>query len=110
MLLFVAGDQPAVPRDHPPPRESVAGREDSAHGPGGPRVASLLRHLTVGGDLSGSKPRHDRPDPRLEIVHAPQRSMLARHPTRTTSHWPNYRDRWRIRTSPVAPGFPPSGE
>src|SRR5207244_3109462 len=55
VFALVAGHQPPVRGDHPPPWQPFADREDRAHGAGGSRVAGLLGHFAVGGHLPPAK-------------------------------------------------------
>lgn len=69
MFEFVPGHQSAVRGDDPPPRQTLADREDRPYGAGGSCVAGLLGHLPVGRNFSRAKGRHHRTHPKLEFTH-----------------------------------------
>jgi len=77
VFLLVAGHQAATRRDHAPPRQPFAFREDAADGSGRSGVTGLLGNFAVGRYVSGSKRRNHRADAMLEFAHVARRSMLA---------------------------------
>jgi hypothetical protein len=68
----MAGGQPPVGGDHPPPRETFPAGQDVPDRSGGARVPGLLGDLAVGDHLAGTQ----RPEPRdhraLEPFHGAQ--------------------------------------